>query len=77
MNRFAIFGQCIEFGIFAVRSQLGALRFDENLGVGCPTPWGADEGPDLLLRLQARGVQSYYDPSFIIMHPRAVPSYDD
>jgi glycosyltransferase involved in cell wall biosynthesis len=76
IKKLSIFTQCIEFTLFARRAELGAMRFDENLGVGCSTPWQADEGPDLLLRLQDQGVQSYYDPQYTIWHPRPVPNYD-
>jgi glycosyltransferase involved in cell wall biosynthesis len=77
VKRLSIFSQCIEFTIFVRRAQLGAMRFDEGMGVGCPTPWQADEGPDLLLRLQSQGVKSYYDPQYTIWHPRPAPCYDE
>jgi glycosyltransferase involved in cell wall biosynthesis len=75
-GKMTIHAQCIEFALFIRRSQLGGLRFDENMGVGAPSPWHSDEGPDLLLRLGETGVRGYYDPHFGAWHPRPVTSYD-
>ncbi len=76
IRRTSIHAQCIEFAFFIRRSQLGELRFDENMGTGARTPWHSDEGPDLMLRLQDQGVQGYYDPAYAVWHPRPVRSYD-
>jgi glycosyltransferase involved in cell wall biosynthesis len=70
ISRYAIYRQAIEFAIWIRREQLGPLRFDENLGTGSVTPWQADEGPDLVLRLGERGVKGRYDPAFAVWHPR-------
>ena len=45
------------------------------MGVGAPTPWHSDEGPDLLLRLADKGVRGFYDPRFMAWHPRPVTNY--
>jgi glycosyltransferase involved in cell wall biosynthesis len=71
-----IHSQCIEFALFVRRSALGATRFDEDMGVGALTPWHSDEGPDLLLRLMAKGERGFYDPRFGVWHPRPVTRYD-
>jgi glycosyltransferase involved in cell wall biosynthesis len=69
--------QCIEFAFFVRRAALGPLRFDENMGVGAPTPWHSDEGPDLILRLIESGAAGYYDPAYAACHPRPFTEYDD
>lgn len=69
VTRQNIFGRCVEFAIFLRRTALGELRFDESMGVGAPTPWGADEGPDLLLRMLERGLSVEYVPELCIFHP--------
>ena len=76
INKMTIHAQCVEFGLFFRRSQLGGLHFDEQMGVGAQTPWHSDEGPDLLLRLEEMGVHGYYDPRFTIWHPQPVTCYD-
>jgi glycosyltransferase involved in cell wall biosynthesis len=74
--QYTIHAQCIEFAVFIRRPALGATRFDEAMGVGAPTPWHSDEGPDLLLRLMAKGERGFYDPGFAAWHPRPVTRYD-
>jgi hypothetical protein len=70
-----IYLQCIEFALFVRRAAIGDVRFDGNMGVGCPTPWQADEGPDFILQLRDRGVKCYYDPAFAVWHPRITLNY--
>jgi glycosyltransferase involved in cell wall biosynthesis len=70
IRRYSIYYQAIEFAFWVRRSALGTLRFDENLGTGSVTPWQADEGPDLVLRLEERGMKGCYDPAFAVWHPR-------
>ncbi|MCE0483909.1 MAG: glycosyltransferase family 2 protein [Methylacidiphilales bacterium] len=77
VGRYSIYHQCIEFAMFVRREKIGAVRFDENMGLGADTPWQADEGPDLMLRLEAEGVRGYYDPEFGVWHPRQALTYDD
>ncbi|KQZ15501.1 hypothetical protein ASD44_16635 [Mesorhizobium sp. Root554] len=43
--------------------------FDENIGPGAKTPWGAYEVQDLALNLLAHGRRGYYDPSLTGHHP--------
>ena len=76
IQKMTIHSQCIEFALFLRRSQLGDLRFDEQMGVGALSPWQSDEGPDLLLRLEETGVRGYYDPKFAAWHARPVTCYD-
>lgn len=75
IRKLTIHTQCIEFALFIRRSQLGDLRFDEQMGVGASSPWHSDEGPDFLLRLEKRGVCGYYDPRFAVWHPRPITGY--
>jgi glycosyltransferase involved in cell wall biosynthesis len=76
IRRETIHQQCIEFALFVRRDTLGATRFDEAMGVGAPTPWHSDEGPDFLLRLMAKGARGYYDPAFGVWHPRPLAALD-
>jgi glycosyltransferase involved in cell wall biosynthesis len=70
IRRETIYHQVIEAAFWVRRANLGPLRFDENLGTGAVTPWQADEGPDLILRLEEVDVHGFYDPTFAIWHPR-------
>jgi glycosyltransferase involved in cell wall biosynthesis len=74
---YTIYRQCMEFAMFVRHSSLGDVRFDENMGVGSGSPWQADEGPDLMLTLMAKGVNGYYEPKFAVWHPRMALTYDE
>lgn len=43
--------------------------FDELLGPGARTPWGAYEIQDLVLKCLKVGARGFYDPTFIGHHP--------
>jgi cellulose synthase/poly-beta-1,6-N-acetylglucosamine synthase-like glycosyltransferase len=68
---------CPEAGLFARREALGDLRFDELMGIGCESPWNSDEGPDLLLRMMARGLRIDYCPDLCIHHPNPLQTQDE
>lgn len=42
--------------------------YDEAIGVGSSTPWWANEGHDVTLRLLEAGFSTYYDPQFYGHH---------
>ncbi len=46
-------------------------EFDESLGVGAGTPWGAAEDTDFYLRLLKAGFKLYSSSSLIVFHPTA------
>jgi glycosyltransferase involved in cell wall biosynthesis len=77
VQRATIYRQCMEFAFFIRSSSLGETRFDPNMGVGSGSPWQADEGPDMMLSLEAKGVHGYYEPKFAVWHPRMAMAYDD
>jgi len=68
---------CLEAGLFARRLALGDLRYDELMGVGCESSWNSDEGPDLLLRMMARGLHIDYCPDLVIHHPNPLQTQDE
>jgi glycosyltransferase involved in cell wall biosynthesis len=76
IERLKIFTQGIEFVFFIRKADLGALRFDEKMGVGSLQPWHSAEGPDLMLQLLEHGTRGYYDPQYGAWHPRPVIAYD-
>lgn len=43
--------------------------FDEQLGAGSGTAWGAGEELDYLLRALSAGFRVYYDPGVTVIHP--------
>jgi glycosyltransferase involved in cell wall biosynthesis len=72
INRINIWRSSIEFSMFLRRSAVSGLRFNEELGPGTCTGWGAGEGTDLLLRMLARGCRLKYEPRLVVHHPSNV-----
>lgn len=52
---------------FRVIQEVGL--FDETLGVGSGTPWGAGEESDYLLRAIRQGARICYEPDIRVYHP--------
>lgn len=69
INRLNVWRTSIESTMFLRRAALSDLRFNEELGLGANTPWGAGEGTDLLLHLLGRGHKIKYDPALVVHHP--------
>lgn len=66
---------CISPALFVRRSALQVVGgFDESLGLGSGTPWGAGEETDLLLRMLAAGLRARYLP-VRVQHPLLRPGY--
>jgi glycosyltransferase involved in cell wall biosynthesis len=50
--------------------------FNEDLGVGSGTIWGAGEETELMLRALRKGAKGLYDPALRIMHPEPLAVFD-
>lgn len=59
----------IDFGLFFRTNTVAGLRYDEAMGVGSGTPYGADEGPDFVIGVLASGARVRYEPDLVIYHP--------
>ena len=70
LTEISVWRHAISFSIF-VKGPSKALSegFNESLGVGAGTPWGAGEETDLLLRSIAAGEKIIYEPNLVIYHP--------
>ena len=64
-----VLNACQEFTVFVRRDNLGDLRYNERLGVGAKTLWGAEEGPDLVIRLMQTGSRVVHFPLLFTYHP--------
>ncbi|HJP60909.1 MAG TPA: glycosyltransferase family 2 protein [Gemmatimonadaceae bacterium] len=61
---------CCSIGLFLRKSVVEMVGgFDESLGVGAGTPWGAAEDRDYPLRALDLGVRMHYDPELKVLHP--------
>lgn len=73
VDRRSVWFSQIEWAFLAKRDVLAATGgFDEQLGVGADTPWGAGEMQDISLKALALGYREYYDPALVAHHPEIV-----
>ena len=63
-----VFRRAICFSMFLRREVAVKYNFDEALGVGAQSRWGAGEETDYLLRIIQDGHRIQYDPSIEIWH---------
>jgi glycosyltransferase involved in cell wall biosynthesis len=63
-----VWRRAISFTMFLRRSAVQFALFDETLGVGAGTPWGAGEETDFLLHLIQHRHRILYDPSITVWH---------
>jgi glycosyltransferase involved in cell wall biosynthesis len=67
-----VWNRATSFSIFARKSAMQGIRFDENLGLGdgkANSLWGSSEDIDLVLQLIHRRQNVHFDPTVTIHHP--------
>jgi glycosyltransferase involved in cell wall biosynthesis len=69
LDKLSVMDRCAEFTTYLRRSAIGQERYDEQWGLGSGTPWGADEGPDFLIRLMQNGARIFFFPNLVVYHP--------
>jgi glycosyltransferase involved in cell wall biosynthesis len=73
VNRKNVWTTQIEWVAFFRRDAILAVGgYNEEIGVGSATPWSANEGQDITLRLLAAGFTTYYDPAVYGFHAEIV-----
>lgn len=77
IDRFNVWRRGIAFNVFVRRRSAREARFDEQMGPGAGTAWGAGDETDYLLQLLERGRSLFYDPSLAVVHPRPQAHYDE
>jgi glycosyltransferase involved in cell wall biosynthesis len=70
VTRRNVWRRAISIGVFVHLAQAKiADGFDETLGAGSGTPFGAGEETDFLLKIIEKGGQIYYEPGIHALHP--------
>ncbi|WP_082708746.1 glycosyltransferase [Thiobacillus denitrificans] len=78
LNRYTVWRGAISFSIFLRRSLVDRIEpFDEALGVGAGTAWGAGEETDYLLRSLNAGGRIVFDHELVLRHPVKTGSFDE
>jgi glycosyltransferase involved in cell wall biosynthesis len=68
VTRGNVWRRAITFTIFLRREAAASGAFDETLGIGAGSPWGAGEETHYLLQLLDDGHAIHYDPSLTVWH---------
>lgn len=77
LNRFNVWRGAIEFSIFLRQGVITAVgTFNESLGVGAGTIWGAAEGTDYLLRSLKLGFHLKFLADLTLHHPVKTNTFD-
>lgn len=77
VDRQSVWFTQIEWAFLVRREALEKIDgFDDELGVGAGSRWGAGEMQDLSLKLLEHGYQEYYNPTLTAHHPEIVLSPD-
>ncbi len=77
LNRSNVWRRGCSTTIFLRRSAMERTgQFDETLGAGSGTPYGAAEETDYLLRALQQGCKVWYDPDLVIHHEQSVSTFD-
>lgn len=77
IDRFNIWTSQTSYTTFYRASAMrDAGLFNEDLGVGAGTVWGAGEETELMLRALRKGAKGVYDPALKIMHPEPLAVFD-
>ncbi|WOB07000.1 glycosyltransferase family A protein [Piscinibacter gummiphilus] len=78
LNRFSVWRGAISFSIFLRRRLVERIgEFDEDLGVGAGTPWGAGEETEFMLRGLKAGGRVEFDRDLVLHHPVKTADYGD
>lgn len=77
IDRFNIWTSQTSYTTFYRKEALkNAGIFNEDLGVGSGTIWGAGEETELMLRALRQGAKGMYDPALRIIHPEPLAVFD-
>lgn len=77
LNRYTVWRGAISFSIFLRRELVDQIGpFDETLGVGAGTAWGAGEETDYLLRGLKAGGRILFDRELVLRHPVKTSAFD-
>lgn len=69
VDRFNVWRRAVEYTIFLRREKIRGVWFDEALGPGAGTIYGAGEGTEYLLQLLASESRLHYNPDLVVIHP--------
>lgn len=76
VDKFSLWHRSTAYTIFLRRGIAQGVCYDEEMGPGAGTVWGAGDDRDYLLKVLNRGATVFYDPQVLVIHPIAVTRFD-
>ncbi len=76
VDKFNVWRRAMAYNIFVRAASARGVWFDERLGPGAGTKWGAADETDFVLQLLERGLPIHYDPDLLAIHPQPVTRFD-
>ncbi len=77
VDKFNVWNRSTAYTIFLRRGVVQGVWYDEEMGPGAGTVWGAGDDHDYLLKVLSRGASVFYDPSVVVVHPIPVTRLDE
>lgn len=77
VDKFNVWYRSTAYTIFLRREAIRGVPYDEEMGPGAGTVWGAGDDHDYLLQLLGRGASIFYDPRVLVLHPVPVTKLDE
>lgn len=77
VNKFNVWRRSTAYTIFLRCSTVRGVWYDEKMGPGAGTVWGAGDDHDYLLQIMDRGAALVYDPDLLVIHPQPVTQFDE
>lgn len=75
VDKFSVWRRSTAYTIFLRRDATWGVWYDEKMGPGAGTVWGAGDDHDYLLKVLARRASIFYDPEVCIIHPIPGPVF--
>jgi glycosyltransferase involved in cell wall biosynthesis len=73
VNKYNVWNRGGAYTMFVRASSVEGIRYDEDMGPGAGTQWGAADDKDYLLQILDSGGSLLYDPTLVLIHPGGVP----
>ncbi|MGB3681942.1 MAG: glycosyltransferase [Rubrobacteraceae bacterium] len=77
VDKFNVWRRSTAYTIFLRRDTVKGVWYDEKMGPGAGTVWGAGDDHDYLLQVMERGSSLVYDPDLLVIHPQPITQFDE
>jgi glycosyltransferase involved in cell wall biosynthesis len=76
ISKFNVWNRGGAYTMFVRAESVRGIRYDENMGPGAGTEWGAGDDKDYLLKILDRGGSLFYNRHLAALHPHRTMPYE-